>query len=595
MRREFHFSHKGFFLLAQAESWDGDLYQEHGPGGDQSAICMCFGWCYGISSKRPRLNKTDFQYLMENLRKENYSALKEYSGNYTIIALDKPSDKAWIITDTWTMRGFYYGFNSGTAVISSKAAAVANYLKKDIDGMSLISLLRGIKPPPGRTLFAGIHRATAGRALILDLSAGTVKTRSIRDLFQPPQHWTIRRSAEEMATVFSSVVSKAASHTSVLADLTGGNDSRLTAAVLNSGAMKRLTNAVTFRVVGESRHPDVIVAYEIAKKNGWDLRKASREGPFDGSPDYLRKLVLMLDGNGLPLSPILIRMWRDYNHFGPYKYLLGSIGGELDRGFFWPQEFLKMGRSTRVNFESLLKYRLYAGRDINLEKFLGRKMTYEENDSHILSPYRSIDKEFPGVLNVYKLDIIYIYKLACSISPDAWLSSPLYSVLLPYLTSEVTGVSLRIPWRFRAARRVHLMTIELLDPGMSQIPSDTGDPMLPLRLSTCPAHFMALARKALSRFSLRTAENTKKTNTVYPGEWIRKLGDTHSKIMNLLPPLPNNLTETGALMGYELERQLSAHLMLNELLAYYPGIRSEISYDSKGPELFAEMVCRLGL
>lgn len=62
---------------------------------------------------------------------------------------------------------------------------------------------------------------------------------------------------------------------------------------------------------------------------------------------------------------------------------------------------------------------------------------------------------------------------------------------LPFLSWELAGLGLALPWEYRATRGLMQRVIGKLSPKLANIPNEDGQPMKPLSLSTLPAYVAA--------------------------------------------------------------------------------------------------------
>jgi len=578
--RKVVFSRQGLHLEALLSSHDAIAYRQMEETPDKQAICLCFGWCYRMDGAGRSLLPDDLRIMVEGLRKNDLSWLQGISGTYTLVIADALLRQAWVFTDKWSMRGFYYGAHGECAVAASKAGVVAHFLQAQLDGVGLLALLRGTKLPPGRTLFERVYRSTPGRALAFDLAEKSALLTTTYPVFQPPQSWTLKESVERLATAFVNVVALAAREPHTIVDLTGGNDSRLTAAALSCEKHRELGKCLVFKTIGAGNHPDVIIARRIAELNEWELLVRPRDMPLDVSLEDLKESTIMLDGNALPDLDAVRSTCREKRDFGSFYHLLGSLGGELSRDFFWRHELWRIGRTPRVNFDALLRYRLYAERDLELSQIFGCAMTFEDHDEFLLEPYRSLDRELGEVRNTYKLDLIYLHRLA-NLLQTTWGYSSTRTMMLPYLTSEVTDVSLRIPWKHRLGRRVLLRAVELLNPALSAIATASGATMAPLRLKTLHRHIGHLAKDVWQNLVMRSRRDVLSASKIQvPQEW--REGGTVAPSIEGFAGLPENAQGGLSRAEYSV---LCAHLMLSQLVAVYPGIKPRITFDAPSPVL----------
>jgi hypothetical protein len=105
-----------------------------------------------------------------------------------------------------------------------------------------------------------------------------------------------------------------------------------------------------------------------------------------------------------------------------------------------------------------------------------------------MAPYRAIGEEGGTLPNPYKLDVMYLqrhcYRSGNSLSGLAGL----LNVRLPFLSWELAGLGLSLPWRHRANRGLVQRVIGRLSPKLASFPTEEGEPMKPLSAATLPAY-----------------------------------------------------------------------------------------------------------
>src|SRR5262249_5305632 len=192
-------------------------------------------------------------------------------------------------------------------------------------------------------LFSDVRRILCGCYLRLDLRTGTLSSRRAFQLHEDIAGGSQRDHVSRLVTTLSRVVERMLTESELVLDLTGGNDTRLTAAaVANIERTGRRTNAI-WRVSGEPQHPDVLIAQRVAAKKGWPLYKLTVHPPAEASLEELREAVIASDGDCL-VDVAFNRIRQEHDMMETHRPLIGSIGAELLRGFFWRHEFFALGR-----------------------------------------------------------------------------------------------------------------------------------------------------------------------------------------------------------------------------------------------------------
>jgi hypothetical protein len=131
-------------------------------------------------------------------------------------------------------------------------------------------------------------------------------------------------------------------------------------------------------------------------------------------------------------------------------------------------------------------------------------------------------------LNAYKLDTMYLHKLAYAAGNSmSWLA-PTRHIRLPLLGSELADMTIAIPWKLRAHRGLVLQAIQAMDPSLNHIPNDKGFPMSPLGAATLPryvARGAAMIATASARVAYRYLPVSKaRVNSIRnsaPGSWLQ--------------------------------------------------------------------------
>jgi hypothetical protein len=377
-------------------------------------------------------------------------------------------------------------------------------------------------------------------------------------------------------------------------DLTGGNDSRLTAAAMLHEYPEGLRRNLIWCVAGPEDHPDVQIANKIAEICKWPILRLSKDSATAASVDRLQKSIIQADGTCL-VDAAFGRINQEMNRGPDWMWHVGSIGGELLRGFFWRHEFLSLGRTEKVDFGALLAYRLYASRQVDA-KILGQlSPSLNEHDEILLAPYRRIGEIGKDVLNTYKLDAMYLHKLCYSAgSTQSWLMG-VRNIQFPLLSWEVSRKMLSIPWKWRASRRLVLELINGMAPGLTDIPNDKGEPMKPLMVKTYPSYLKSgfvTGARTLQRVMHRYTNvmGARKQAEVYhlPPSWLPLVNEGRCFDAIFEPLAVRKLcveAESGSCSS-STARALETVVTIELLLRSVPNLSSRVAFNS-GPEMLS--------
>jgi len=588
----------GFDLQAKIEERETERIwlEPCGRPGQDLSFVVVFGWCYRRTSDAPVLSDRDCGSILESHRRREIIDLDDFSGNYCLLSYDHLSSTLWCCSDLWAQQEYYFGADSELVAVGSRAAFVADQLHSPIDGWSYLSMLRGTAVVPGRSVFSGVHRITCGLGLKLDVTAGTARLEEIGDIWQPPLAVSFAEARNRSMDVIARVCVRAASLPGVSADLTGGNDSRLTAAALSSPRGARLGRRVTFKVHQTEDHPDARIAKRIADAFGWSLRRFDPPSKIgDESVVHLREVAVLSDGNRI-LSELAKGLANEELHWADCPFLIGSVGGEFFRDRFWYQETFRIGRTQKVNYDAFM-HTLSASSGVDFERVSGASISRHDHDDHLSEGYRWIESSSPPFLNTYKLDRIAIHKLL--FTADHWRYSALRTPLLVYHTAEMLDVALRIPWTYRIFRRLTTSVVERMQPRLAAIPSDRGAPMRPIRLGTLGSYSRFHLWDAAERWSRHFGPARRRAVDVRPDRnlprtWLdyakssRKMGGTYD-----VAPVMEKAEDGMSGMEDPEFREWQMILLVSVLMEQYPNLQPVL--DFAHPEPFMPRILRQSL
>lgn len=568
--------------LAAARLWIEPDHNEE----DRSFV-LVDGWCYRIGHPEQELTEDDLREMLGRLREGLPPVGGDYSGNYVVVACDMRSGRIAVQPDRWAMRGVYYTVRDASFVVGDRSLAVANFASAGIDGHSLLSLVRGTHMPFGRTLFSGVYRIMCGCYLDLHLRHSRLHVLRTDPLYLPVREITFGEATNAMIEVLRGLVRRLIGVKSFI-DLTGGNDTRLTAAAIAAESPEGLGDHISWRVHGGYDAPDVLVASRIARLCSWNLVHLDPVAPADAPPGELQRAAALADGTCL-VNYALGRMRMEEKHGIRCGRHVSSIGGELLRGFFWRHEMLALG-GPKVDYGALLAYRLYASRGVNAEMLGDNAPSLDEHDEVLLEPYRQIGYAAEGRPNPYQLDAMYVHKLCYAAGAQAsWLSG-LDNLRLPLLSWELTQLGLTLPWEYRAGRGLVLRIIEELCPKLARIPNDAGQPMRPLSTWTLTGYVAPTLRAGFdaTRRILRryTKWSGPQTNAVQPppASWLAILQECQY-LATILggPRIDAVLREVQSpVRTADSARMFYSYLTLELLFREAPNLRREVVFGA-GP------------
>lgn len=321
-----------------------DIRIARSAGGDW--LCSAGAWVHLVSKPI-----TDTNALLDRYKAIGAVALaKELDGTYALAIGDAGKGSVTIIADP---RGSLHIYTredtAGTAVCTSSMALSANAQLDPVGTYEFVST--GIIYED-RSLWAGIKKLPP--ASITTITAGKSTTAfywNFREALAEPL--SLEQAAEALATNMGTALKAVgARYQPVMADLTGGYDSRLLLlGLLESGV--RFDNTVA----GASNSPDVITAKKIAHRLGLNLTPVEEQATFDIDDFHLALRLCDGEYNAFDCARIMRNQAPFTANHG--ASLNGSFG-EVARGYWWELLWPHLDKKVPLNADMLARKRFGA-------------------------------------------------------------------------------------------------------------------------------------------------------------------------------------------------------------------------------------------
>lgn len=422
------------------------------------------GWCFDSGDpERPlSLNR-----LARAIESEGNAAVERLQGQYLLVRGDRRSGRMIAGGDGMGLFPWYLAETEDGAWISTSSMALACALQAPLDTGALRGLFMGDAIRAPRSAFAGVRRIHIGETVHLQDGKArierswspyrsTVPYRRIDDAVDEGVQ-RLRRSARNIRSCWPRWISA----------LTSGLDSRLVVASMAEPGVP-----VVVTVNGPPELLDVQVAKEAAARFGWPLVHQERpDGWGEQIWDYFDKGIALSDGE-VTGDRTATTAWTKEQLARKHDAAFGGRGGELYREFFWQQEFLRIGRSKRVDLDRLLRFRFSFNARPALDLFRQdwRPLYFRDQKAAM----GALLAEQPEALNTAKLDAIYLWKTGGHTN-FAQIASP-----QPLLTRELVEYTMSLPWRFRMHGTLVRHLITRLHPELARVRTWYGTNAEPL-------------------------------------------------------------------------------------------------------------------
>jgi hypothetical protein len=386
-------------------------------------------------------------------------------------------------------------------------------------------------------------------------------------------------SADMLARVVRSSVRRCASKAPLCVDITGGNDSRLTAAALEA---EGIADRAIFRVVESTDNLDGEIGKKIAAMLGARIIcQARHEGEV--KVESFARFSTLMDGNWISLTTAR-RMLSDRGIYADFDFHLGSLGGELARDFSWSHEYIRFWSPRAIDFNYLLRRRLYVPWKEHYFQIAGVPIERRQHDDYLLAPIHSLAEHMDGVYKPYILDCFYLHRLSRK-TATLWAHAPSKTVLLPFLSSEFLDVAMGAPWWQRAGRRLMLAALARIDRRMCELPHDTGVTMRPLTLTSCGAHIISFLSEVHNKVVMRGVRGASSglDEEVLSGDLVARSIELTKQ--GCLPEPVARLIKWLGVEGSPPQQVavLPGLIGMGELLNAYKGISRDMEFDHEMP------------
>jgi hypothetical protein len=398
--------------------------------------------------------------------------LEQLDGQFALARLEADGLTLRVAADPLGMKPLYSARAGNFTYFSSSALVLAKHLRSAPSRPGLEAFLRTGNQFGRATAWEGIERVQP--AEVVTFAPGGSESGTY---WQPAIAPAIRslafaECAEACAGQAAEAIAERYRGEHPWVDLTGGFDTRLLALLAQRGGLDFTANTV-----GEESSEDVRLAREIAARAGWPWRQLTLPADWgEGLAGRLAEAVAWGDGqlDALPLTEVI------EGHRGKAEaetMLLNGGGGEHYRDYPWGQELWAAGRSTKVNFDRLLAWRVLGPLDLSV---------FATDPTPAVSAALRAELErrvepFSAAPNTFQCDLLYAFKAtghfgAYQSTAGAWIHME-----LPFYLKSVFSTAISAAPRHRNYHRLMREMMRRLDPAIAAIQTETGGPAEPLR------------------------------------------------------------------------------------------------------------------
>jgi hypothetical protein len=414
--------------------------------------------------------------LLQDYLKIGSKALDRYDGHFALVIYDRPNDLLSIISDPMGFFSIFYSKQGNKTFISTSALAIAKLIKSEPDILTIESFLRSGMVHGELTFWQDVKRLLP--ATIYTISDNKLV---VSEYWAPNYDENITRlnldeamiCADEMIKdMMARILSREGK---VLADLTGGFDSRVTSMYIEKVGYPFVTYSV-----GPENHPDVLIPRLISKATGWEyqymplpdnwseiqfdwLQTALNKGDARLSVASLagvlyghqkRSLICKTNVTGLGVDE-----WREIAYLNSFLFNWGkdyAFDRLIDAGILGSLPTSTM----RINRETLIRE--------GWKSYLSKQITnYSKYPNYIKSHIMFIRYRYPSHGGAYLSAASGILR---SISPFCFKLPVNFALSLPH------------QWRFFYQHTFIRSLLERENPKLANIETANGGPAVPMKI-----------------------------------------------------------------------------------------------------------------
>ncbi|MHB8135342.1 MAG: asparagine synthase-related protein [Anaerolineaceae bacterium] len=422
------------------------------------------------TSPNGSLDKILIDYLNQGVK-----VFSRLDGQFAIILYDARSEKILVLSDPFGLIPVYYSQIGSKFFLSTSSLAVAKVSQSPLSEFGARSFVV-YGDTFGDTIWQNVHILPP--ATVLEIGReGTCQ--STYWSFQVDPSIMVLHEKESVdciiETLSSSLRRSLSSEGKVWISLTGGMDSRMLAGLAQYCHIPFKTYCH-----GPKDSKDVRISEQISHEMGWEYEYFAL--PEDWGNQRINWFYQVLGQTDGHLD--VIKMSRTIREQSIKARQLGTslwgYGGELYRGVYWKHEFWRRGRTSQVNYDRLMDFRVIPS-DCSV---LGEGAHWKEAlRSEIKSRFLRIGEQQPDWPNTVKLDMIgtALERHICGTTIAAVLGQQ--RVILPFDFKENITRIFSTNYKWRTHGRMFRLILEKINPQLAKMETADGGPALPMRIS----------------------------------------------------------------------------------------------------------------
>lgn len=416
--------------------------------------------------------------LLRDYLENGQDALQRYDGQFALVIYDKRDDSLSVISDPVGCFSIFYGTRGNQTFISTSALAVARQIRTKPDPLAVDCFLRTGVVFGSTTLWRGVKRLMP--ATVIRFTDGQV---------QESEYWAPTVDETIASLSFADALAQAVetlSHTfelalrregKIWADLTGGFDTRLATTIMSKANIPFVTYCV-----GPAGEPDVTISTEISKEIGWEYRHMSM--PDDWAREQCAWFETALHKGDAHLNVVQLSgvLWGHQERSITSNVSVTGMGGELWRGAYWRQELFNIGRTTTVNYDRFIDFKVFLS---SIPESVLREDRKDQVHQELKKQLEKVTARYADLPNTTQLDRIIVYTYTNHEGAYLSAAAGIQRYLHPFCFKAPTtfAFSLNDKWRHPVYERFVRALLEKENPRIANILTTHGGPAVPMRVT----------------------------------------------------------------------------------------------------------------
>jgi hypothetical protein len=403
--------------------------------------------------------------------------LPELEGQFALARLDPAGEELTVATDPLGMMPLYTAAGGDLTYFSTSALVLARLLRASASRIGFERFLRTGTMFGRFTPWEGVERLQPAEAVVFTPSGSRRETYWRPSVDPEIRELAFGDCAAECAVRGEASFAARYRGTNPWADLTGGFDTRLLTLITQAAGVPFHANTA-----GEEGHDDVDIAREIAAAAGWPwTRLALPDDWAEVMPTRIEEAVAWGDGHleALQMAAVIDGHRQKAE---TETLLLNGGGGEQFRDYAWNQELTAANRSTTVNFDRILAWRVLGPLDLSV---------FAEDPTPVVAAAIRAElvhraEPFAGTPNTFQCDLIHALRNTGHFGAYQAGAAGWVHMELPFYLRSVFATAISAHPRHRSFHRLMREMNHLLDPRIAAIQTKTGGPAEPMRLANLP-------------------------------------------------------------------------------------------------------------